>query len=184
MDWFASVVLPILISAGVSLLLGPLRAKWEEAARRDLSVRREVARFLGALILSLRRELSNRKILRGGGSVPRNAFLSSSDFNTLLWPVVQRLDDPDLNRKVARKVLERLKYLAGWRIDYLRSCPEDPQRSTEWEKTREVHEAVARGAGQTETLVDQFFDSTKNYDMEIAEKLLGELEAVVAELQS
>lgn len=128
---FQSAVVAAIVSAIVTpimyALMGPLRVWREEAARRDLAVRREIGRHLKAFRLRLRRESLTRKRLKLGAQVPRGEFLDRDEFYGLAWPVVFPLDDPDLDLPVRREIESLLGRLFGtWRVKYLLEVVEAP----------------------------------------------------------
>lgn len=149
MDWL-SLLVSVAVSALVSLLLGRLRAKWEDAARRDLAVRREISGHLRGLILSLRRDLQNRQILKSGGSVPPNELLTKRDVEKTLWRIVRALDSPDLNPKARNWLYDELKRIAGPTIEVLQTCPSESSIGQGWEVERAVFVQYVRGHGRTE----------------------------------
>lgn len=177
-DWMLSVIVPILVSALVALLLGPLRAAWEEAARRDLNVRRQIAHDLTRVAVRLRQEVQNRKILKSGGQVPRGGFLSSVELDDLLWPIIRHLDDPDLRPKTAAQLRARLNRLAGWRVAYLSASPKPSSDSPGWDKNRRAFIAYMNlGEGAAETLMDEVLSEKGTWAR--AEQLLEEIERLI-----
>lgn len=169
MEWITLLVSAV-VSALVSLLFGPLRAKWEEAARRDLTARREVARYLRALIFLLQRELFERKNPRGS-----SWRLSMSDVEKSLWQIIQALDSPDLNRKTRDRVYNELKRLAGARIELLKIYPPGSVDSWKWATltfVRELEGLEQKGHFQV-SLLDEALSA---HDPASLEQLIRELE--------
>jgi len=176
MDWL-NLLVSAFVSAVVSLLFGPLRAKWEDAARKDLAVHREISGHLRELILLLRRDLSNRKILKSGGSVPFNEFLKIWDVEKVLWRIVRALDSPDLNRKDRDWLCNELKHLAGPTIDVLRTCPSEAMIGQDWEAKRAAFiQYVSRSHGTQRFPLDQPFVGGDPYDPDPMEDLVRDAE--------
>jgi hypothetical protein len=168
MDWLNLIVTTVVsavVSALVSLLFGPLRAKWEDAARRDLAVHREISRHLRELILLLRRDLSNRKIRKSGGSPSFNEFLEIWDVEKVVWRIVQALDSPDLNRKDRDWLLNELKGLAGPTIDVLQTCPSESMIGQDSEASRASFiQYASRSHGSQRFPLDHPFVGDERYN--------------------
>jgi hypothetical protein len=165
------------VSAAVSLLFGPVRAKWEDAARKNLAVHREISGHLRELILLLRRDLSNRKTLKSVGSVPLNEFLKIWDVEKVLWRIVRALDSRDLNRKGRDWLCNELKHLAGPTIDVLRTCPEGSMIAQGWGANRAAFiQYVSRSHGTRTFPLDQPFVGGDRYDPGPMEDLLRDAE--------
>jgi hypothetical protein len=118
---FTSAAIAAVVAGLVSYYLGPIRIIREEKARRTLAVRDEVVRALQLLLRHLRNvELENQKVNSGGQATVRWTI---KDYERILWPVVRALENPDISRRLVKRLRPALKELLGsWRIDYLSIC--------------------------------------------------------------
>lgn len=189
LDWLRSAMLPailpgvvsVVVSAIVTLLLGPAMARRQEAARRDLAVRRKIARHLLRLMHLLERELSCRSIQKSGGRVPPDEFLNRTDVDRILWQIVQRLQDPDLDPKAARWLQSELAKLIGPdMIHLLLSCPTEQALESEWEPQRQAFvRYVSRGHGTQSYRWDRLFaDDEGRRDLQQMQETLSEIRRI------
>ncbi|MDO8434010.1 MAG: hypothetical protein Q7S58_16550 [Candidatus Binatus sp.] len=119
-----SALVSALISALVALWFGPYRTIREERAKRTLVVRDEIVRALQLLLRHLRNaELQNRKLAEGGQATVK-WFIR--DYERMLWPVVRALDNPDIAKRLAKRLRPLMQELLGlWRMEYLAICVTD-----------------------------------------------------------
>jgi len=139
MDW-SNLLVTAVVSALFSLLFGPLRAKLEDRARRDLAACTDVSRELGHLLLRLQAERRNREMLKNGAGTAfmaspttQHGLLTKEDVLAALWRIVRALDSPDLNRKRREWLSDELGRLAGPVIDVLRVWPSESTVGQTWE---------------------------------------------------
>lgn len=125
--WFRDIVVVLVsvaASVGVNWTLGPVLHVREERARRNFNARREVIRAVKNLISRLSGERIDRLQQRFDVPPFSEAMLNQDEIEQLLWHVLHGLEDPDLDRSVAKRVRERLDGIAGpWRMEYLLTCP-------------------------------------------------------------
>jgi hypothetical protein len=131
MSWQQNAILAAFVSAVVAVILGPLRAKFEEAAKERYAERRRLARLLKAIRFRLQEEERRRtRITQGGGPIPRGDPPLIWDFETWAWQILQ-FDALDVGAGVARKMRDHLCALMGTRhIKYLETLAEAPPRPT------------------------------------------------------
>ncbi|GBC83085.1 hypothetical protein HRbin10_02225 [bacterium HR10] len=195
MDWITLLVSAV-VSALVSVLFGPFRAKREEAARRDLIARREVARLFRKLRSLLKRELfeleNPREPIPGFSS--RKGRLSPSDVDKILWEILQALNSPDLNRETRDWVYNELKRLAGARIEVLKIYPPESLEPfeleelalahalEELEKQRQKGDVQARDEELVRNIIPPLLNAPR--DPALLKELIRELDKLIEELES
>ena len=105
----------------VAWFIGPLQTIRQDKARRNLELCHRIRRILEQLERHLRNEELRRRRLEEGGQATFQ--LTIREYERLLWPVVLALDDPDLGRRLAKKLRDGLLDLLGsWRLEYLSIC--------------------------------------------------------------
>jgi hypothetical protein len=124
-----TIIISALVSIGLSTtvtwFLGPRQTIRQETARRNLELRHRIRRILEQLERHLRNEELRRQRLEEGGQATFRLD-PLGDYQRLLWPAVRALDDPDLGRRLAKKLLDGLRDLLGsWHLEYLSICETD-----------------------------------------------------------
>ncbi len=114
-----SGIISFVVAVAVSLLIGPLRVRWEEAARRDAQVRQGIRERLADLMLALEREEVGR--VRGPDAEGKFTYVQ---FYNQVRPIARALLNPDLSQKIRKRLRERFLRLVGpERLKYLALLP-------------------------------------------------------------
>lgn len=185
MTW-ENLLLSAVVSALVSLLVGPVRAKLEEAAKAELRVRRELQAQLNQLLLILEQEVENRSILKSGGRVPAKNLLGIDDLDAHLWKLVRLSDDPNVDPYRRRLLQEEVERIAPRHYAYLRALDKPPPVALSpdsWPSNRRVFVGyVATGGGMREDLIDKALDPGNQKDPERIRELEYELRSSLGPL--
>ncbi len=129
MSWLLTTIVSAVVAALVSWGFAYWQAGREEAGRQDRLARGEVARHLRALRVRLLQEAARRRARREGETMVRRPEFSIYECQDLVWPVLDALSNPVLNRRVAEQVEARLKTLMGERqVEYLKLLTAPPGR--------------------------------------------------------
>lgn len=107
-----STVLAVGLSTAVTWFLGPKETLRQDAARRNLELRRRLRRDLEPLARDLKIVEGRRRRLEEVGRAPLTTGLIE-EFGRRLWPVVRALDDPDLGTALAKELEDGLRTLFG-----------------------------------------------------------------------
>ncbi len=92
-----------------------------------MAARREADLAFGRLHKRLMEDLGLRQLHAKGRQVPRQ-FMTVYEFEEAFWPVMQALEDPGLNRRVAEAVSNRLADIIGRRrLEFLKTLAEAPR---------------------------------------------------------
>jgi hypothetical protein len=116
-----SALVSVVLSTTATWFLGPRETIRQDVARRNLELRRRLRRVLEQLKRQLSNEVLRREALEAGKQASFRTKIR--DYESLLWPAVRALDDPDLDRRMADKLRVGLRDLLGsWRLEYLSIC--------------------------------------------------------------
>lgn len=177
MTW-ETVLVSAIVSALVSLLVGPVRARLEEAAKRDLQIRRKLQAQLNELLLILDREIHNRGRLKNSQSVTQISDGLDVALDYQVWKLLRLSDDPNLDPYRRRLLQEQIQRITPEQFDYLRSLdqpPCAPRSLDDPELKRRGWLALRGGSERGRDLVAEVLDRNRPTDEKIVKELRDQL---------
>lgn len=178
-----STVVSAMVSCLVALFFGPWLMVRQEAAKQDMIVRRDIIRLLERTKLYLENELLERQRLRDGGS------RSSPEINIytvgkFLWPIVRKLDDPDLRTKSGKRLKREISRVGGNGLyKWLRLREREPEGPTWEDAERAMYLQLSASAPHKTTPLDALVASKTTNDLEPVKLVLNEIQRLERHLE-